>query len=158
MRDKKNILKALIVLLTTITIISCESAEDIKADIEILKSKRTELIDEIQANNTHINEQIKIEAKLREQIDILNIYKQGKKPRFIIKVKLKQSRVSLDIGKHIKDAMNAIEFELPVDEDFYRSISVGTTFVDDFRAGSFVLNGSFSSWNMEVVGKRIVEN
>ena len=51
--------------------------------------------------------------------------------------------------------MNAIEFEIPVDKDFYNSINVGDEIVDNFRAGSFIINGSFGSWNMKVKGKEI---
>lgn len=51
--------------------------------------------------------------------------------------------------------MNAIDFEIPVDKDFYNSVSIGTDIVDEFRTGSFVLKGSFGSWEMSVKGKEI---
>jgi hypothetical protein len=77
--------------------------------------------------------------------------------RYILKFELRQSRVSLNFMSHIKDEINAIEFELPVDKEFYDSVRVGDAIVDRFRAGSFVLRGSFSNWRMSVVKKRIAD-
>ena len=52
--------------------------------------------------------------------------------------------------------MNAIEFELPVDREFYHSVSQNQSIVDEFRHGSMILRGSFGSWKMTVINKRIV--
>ena len=75
--------------------------------------------------------------------------------RYILKFELKQARLSLNPMSLIKDKVNAIEFELPVDKEFYDSIDVGDLIVDKFRAGSFILRGSFSNWRMSVIRKRI---
>ena len=75
--------------------------------------------------------------------------------KYILKLKLKQSHITLDLGTHAKDAMNSIEFELPVDKDFYNSVKIGDQIIDRFRVGSAVLYGSFGSWKMTVIGKRI---
>jgi hypothetical protein len=74
-----------------------------------------------------------------------------------LKIRLKQANFSLSIKKHIKNAVNAIDFEIPVDKDFYDSVSEGTEIVDKFRFGSFVLYGSFGDWEMTVKGKEIRE-
>lgn len=132
---------------------SCESQQDVQNDIERLKNERTTIQHEVQKlSNSKLNKQKEI-ALLDEKLNELKIYNSGRTPHYILKIKLKQSRVSLAIGKHMKDAMNAIEFELPVDKDFYNSVSVGTKITDEFRTGSFILNGSFSSWDMTVKGK-----
>lgn len=78
-------------------------------------------------------------------------------PKYILKIRLKQSHFSLSIKKHIKDAVNAIEFELPVDKEFFDSVSEGTELVDKFRFGSFVLYGSFGDWEMTVKEKEVRE-
>jgi seryl-tRNA synthetase len=132
---------------------SCESQQDVQSDIERLKNERTTIQQEVQNLSSLKNSKQKEIASLNEKLKELNIYNSGKTPHYILKIRLKQSRVSLDIGKHIKDGMNAIEFELPVDKDFYNSVSVGTKITDEFRTGSFILNGSFSSWDMTVKGK-----
>jgi hypothetical protein len=85
----------------------------------------------------------------------LGLYKDGKQPQYILKLKLKQSHFSLDISDHVKDAMNAIEFEMPVSKEFYASVNENTEIIDEFRFGSFVLNGSYGDWEMTVEGKEI---
>ena len=79
----------------------------------------------------------------------------GKPPKYILKLRLKQAHFSLSISKHIKDAVNAIDFEMPVDKEFYDSVSKGTEIIDKFRFGSFVLGGSFGDWEMTVKGKEV---
>lgn len=132
---------------------SCESQQDVQNDIERLKNERTTIQQEVQNLSNSKSKKQKEIALLDEKLKELNIYNSGRTPHYILKIRLKQSRVSLDIGKHMKDAMNAIEFELPVDKDFYNSVNVGTKITDEFRTGSFILNGSFSSWDMTVKGK-----
>ncbi|MDL1980666.1 MAG: hypothetical protein LWX02_04180 [Deltaproteobacteria bacterium] len=77
--------------------------------------------------------------------------------RYILKFKLKQVRLSLNPLSHVRDKINTIEFELPVDKEFYDSIYVGDLIIDRFRAGSFILRGSFSNWRMSVINKRIAK-
>lgn len=74
---------------------------------------------------------------------------------YVLRLKLKQSRMSLDIGKHIKDAVNAVEFELPVSRELYNQVSVGSQLLDNLRVGSLLLRGSFSNWRITVTSKRI---
>lgn len=132
---------------------SCESQQDVQNDIERLKNERAIIQQEVQNLSTSKYNKQKEIALLNGKLKELKIYNSGRTPQYILKIRLKQSRVSLDIGKHIKDGMNAIEFELPVDKDFYNSVRVGTEITDEFRTGSFILNGSFSSWNMSVKGR-----
>ena len=73
----------------------------------------------------------------------------------MLKLRLKQSHLSLSIKKHIKDAVNAVEFELPVDKEFYDSVSEGTEIIDKFRFGSMVLYGSLGDWEMTVKEKYV---
>lgn len=145
----------LFLIFVSFLFISCETKQDIADDITRLKNKRYNIQQEINTlNNSNI--QVKNEAfKLNEKLKELKIYDSVKTPRYVLKIRLKQNRFSLDIGEHMKDAMNAIEFELPVDEEFYNDVSIGTTITDQFRAGSFLLKGSFSSWNMTVTDKNI---
>lgn len=132
---------------------SCESQQDIQNDIERLKNERTTIQQDVQnLSNLKSHKQKEI-ALLDEKLKELKIYNSGRTPHYILKIRLKQSRISLNIKKHIKDGINVIEFELPVDKDFYNSVSVGTKITDKFRTGSFILNGSFSSWDMTVKSK-----
>lgn len=147
--------RVLLALMCTMALMSCENEESIKSDIDILKEQRSSIRSDIsRAMSTQANLKSDIESK-RERLKILGIYERGNKPHYILKLRLKQSHISLDLGKHLKDEMNAIEFEIPVDEEFYNSVSVGTNIVDNFRFGSLIMDSSFGSWKMRVINKRI---
>lgn len=75
--------------------------------------------------------------------------------KYVITFEIKQSHFSLDLGKHLKDAMNAIEIEIPVDKEYFDSVEVGDAINDDFRVGSLVMKGSFGSWDITVKSKDI---
>lgn len=71
-----------------------------------------------------------------------------------ITLKLSQTHYSLDLWEHAKDAMNAVEFKLPVGCEFYEQVQIGDDVLDKrFRIGSLLINGSASNWNLEVIGK-----
>lgn len=148
-------MKYYIYLIFVILLISCEDETDVKSDIDRLRMERTHLYKETNKLTTKISSLSDSIKVLSEEANILNIKKTGRKPIFMVKIKLKQSRISLSISEHVKDDMNAIEFELPVDEEFYKSIKVNTQIVDDFRVGSFIMNGSIGSWNMTVIDKYV---
>jgi hypothetical protein len=104
-------------------------------------------------NNGEVENLKKENAALVEQVNALKSGNNAKAPKYILKLHLQQSHLSLSIKKHIKDAMNAIDFEIPVDKEFFDSVSKGTSIVDKFRFGSLVLAGSFGDWEMIVKDK-----
>jgi hypothetical protein len=106
-------------------------------------------------SNPEVEQLKKENAALAAQVQALKTGGTSKGPKYILKIKLKQSHFSLSIKKHIKDAVNAIEFELPVDKEFFDSVSRGTELVDNFRFGSMILYGSFGDWEMTVKDKEI---
>lgn len=106
-------------------------------------------------NNAEVERLKNENAILATQIQSLKSGVTGQEPKYILKIRLKQSHFSLSIKKHIKDAVNAIDFELPVDKEFYNSVSEGTKLVDKFRFGSLILSGSFGDWEMKVKGKEV---
>jgi hypothetical protein len=105
--------------------------------------------------NAEVKQLKKENALLVEQLNALKAGNLSKSPKYILKLRLKQAHFSLSIKKHIKDAVNAIDFEMPVDKEFYDSVSEGTEIIDKFRFGSFVLGGSFGDWEMTVKGKEV---
>lgn len=141
------------------TLTSCENQQDIESDIDRLRNERHTLSTEVNALSSSVSnksaELEKLTADIAQLEKISEIYKNGKTPRYILKVELSQSHFTLDLNEHLKDAMNAIEFEIPVDKEFYNSVSKGTEIVDEFRTGSLIINGSFGDWEMKVVGKEI---
>lgn len=152
-------MKRLLLLLTlTITLFSCENACDVQTDIDSLRTERTNLENEVKTkNNTLLSLNTSIKTK-NESLKEMDIYLDGDTPLYILTLELSQSHFTLDIGEHIKDAMNAIEFDIPVDKSFYDEVNVGDEIVDDFRAGSFIMNGSLGDWEMEVTHKKITKN
>lgn len=106
-------------------------------------------------DNAEVKQLKKENALLMEKVQTLKTGGSAKAPKYILKLRLKQAHFSLSIRKHIKDAVNAIDFEMPVDKEFYDSVSDGTEIIDKFRFGSFVLGGSFGDWEMTVKGKEV---
>lgn len=107
--------------------------------------------------NNEVEQLRKENAALAAQVQALKAGGSAKPLKYILKIRLKQAHFSLSIKKHIKDAVNAIDFEIPVDKEFYDSVSKGTEIIDDFRFGSLILSGSFGDWEMTVKDKEIRE-
>jgi hypothetical protein len=106
-------------------------------------------------DNTELTNLKKENAALIAQVNTLKSGANAKPPKYILKLRLKQAHFSLSIKKHIKDAVNSVDFELPVDKEFFDSVKTGTEIIDNFRFGSFVLSGSFGDWEMTVKEKII---
>ena len=77
--------------------------------------------------------------------------------RYVLKVRLKQSRMSLDPFKHLADAANAEEFEIFTDQQAYNEAVIGMALFTAFRSGSFFVHGSWSDWELTVIDKRIIK-
>ncbi|MBD1209690.1 MAG: hypothetical protein H9535_14750 [Ignavibacteria bacterium] len=106
-------------------------------------------------HNAEIDTLKKENAVLSQQIADLQQGKTPTKTKYILKLHLKQSHFSLSIKKHLKDYANSIDFEIPVDKEYFDSVKEGEKLVDKFRFGSFVLYGSFGDWEMKVKEKII---
>ena len=106
---------------------------------------------------TVTNEDVaKMEAE-RDQLneEILNTKIDNGLAKYVITFNIKQTHFTLDIGEHLKDAMNDISIEIPVDKEYYDSVEVGDTIDDSFRVGSFIWKGSFGNWKVTVESKEI---
>ena len=84
-----------------------------------------------------------------------NAYSSGKNIKYIVKFKIKQGTFTLDIFEHVKNNMNAIEIEIPVDKGFYDKLKINQDITNSFKWGSLIFNGDFSNLHMKVIGKRI---
>lgn len=135
--------------------ISPEHKKELETEITNLeqqKDKQSDSVDFLVKRKELIQKQV---SELEQELVTLNKIKKGERPVYIIKVELSQSHFTLDIEQHMKDASNSIEFELPVDKDYYNKVEVGQNIVDEFRIGSLIFSGSFGDWEMEVKSKRI---
>ena len=153
---KKIIILFCLIAFCLIAFCSCkETPCDVKEDINNLNDRRT-IAQGLVDNLIILKESKEAEiAVLDEKLKLLHIYDSGKTPQYILKIRLKQSHMTLSISTQMKDAANAVDFELPADKDFYNQVQVGTSIVDNFRMGSFILEGSMGSWDMTVRGKEI---
>lgn len=144
-----------LLLFVVLTLFACESSSDVKEDIDSLRKERTILQNEnawLRENKSMKEDEI---AVLDEHLEESHIYQSGRTPKYVLGIKLEQSHFTLDITEHAKDAMNAIEFEIPVDKEYYNSVMIGEEIVDDFRVGSFLFNGSLGDWEMTVEHKNV---
>lgn len=113
---------------------------------EVLEQKITEL-------KTQINE-LEIEKKnLEENVSSVKVDKGVAK--YVVTLEIKQTHYTLDLEQHLKDEMNEITIQIPVDKEYYDSVSVGTVIDDSFRMGSMIMKGSFGKWKVTVKDKSI---
>ena len=134
--------KHVVVLIAMIAIIlsGCSKTETVSNE-EITKLESE--IAQLEAERDLLNEEI-----LNTKID-------NGLAKYVITFNIKQTHFTLDIGEHLKDAMNDISIEIPVDKEYYDSVEVGDTIDDSFRVGSFIWKGSFGNWKVTVESKNI---
>ena len=130
-----------IVTLSIFTLTGCSVEIDStsKEDVETLKAEIAEL-EEYKAS---------LESEVEKMEDDLGL------TTYVLTLSIKQNHFSLDIGDHMKDAMNELEFDIPVSKEFYESVDKGDVLDDSFRMGSFLMKGSFGSWKVKVKNKYI---
>ena len=135
----KKYMIALIVIIA-VTLSGCSETETVtNEDIAKIESE----IAQLEAERDRLNEEI-----LNTKID-------NGLAKYVITFNIKQSHFSLDLGEHLKDAMNDISIEIPVDKEYYDSVEVGDVIDDSFRMGSFIWKGSFGNWKVTVESKDI---
>ena len=153
---KKQQFFFLILSFILMVVTSCENEKNVQSKIDALRVEESSLRKEVYQLDLQKDSKTAENAELDKQCKLLKIYASGKQPKFILKLKLEQSHF-MDLGASIKDAMNAITFEMPVDKEFYDNVQIKTKIIDEFRTGSLLINGSFGDWEMTVVGKEIRE-
>ena len=125
---------------------------ELQAECKALAQQKKDLQSAVSRLNNSV-------SSLNSQIHDLQIQKSahqsGREVKYIVKFKIKQGTFTLDIFEHIKNEMNCIEVEIPVNKSFYDSVSVGTDITDSFKWGSLVMDGDFSTLHMKVINKRI---
>lgn len=134
-----------ILLICLIFLTSCGNV-NLKAERENLETEISELEEDIRTLQSEKNNIEKLVQDLREENDI---------PNYIVTFEIGQQHVTLDLGDLLKDEINKTELEVFVSKEYYDAVDIGTVVNDDFRVGSLVLKGSFGTWNIEVINKRI---
>ena len=129
-----------LIAMIAITLSGCSKTETVtNEDVAKLESE----IAQLEAERDRLNEEI-LDTKIDNNL-----------AKYVIAFNIKQTHFTLDIGEHLKDAMNDISIEIPVDKEYYDSVEVGDTIDDSFRVGSFIWKGSFGNWKVTVESKNI---
>ena len=129
-----------LIAMIAITLPGCSKTETVtNEDVAKLESE----IAQLEAERDRLNEEI-LDTKIDNNL-----------AKYVIAFNIKQTHFTLDIGEHLKDAMNDISIEIPVDKEYYDSVEVGDIIDDSFRVGSFIWKGSFGNWKVAVESKNI---
>lgn len=145
---KKRFFTLCIVAMFCISLVGCASEEEkLNFNIEQLERQKVQLENEVNA--------LRIEKDALTQ-EVTDIKVENGTAKYVLTLSLKQSHISLDISKHLKDAMNEITIQIPVDKEYFDSVRVGERIVDDFRVGSLIMSGSFGNWKVTVKNKEIL--
>ena len=129
-----------LIAMIAITLSGCSKTETVtNEDVAKLESE----IAQLEAERDQLNEEI-----LNTKID-------NGLAKYVITFNIKQTHFTLDLGEHLKDAMNDISIEIPVDKEYYDSVEIGDTIDNSFRVGSFIWKGSFGNWKVTVESKDV---
>lgn len=144
-------MKYISLILLSICVLGCSESNE-----ELVK-RSNQLRSDIETYQSNIRYYKLEQEKLVKAIQGLKNEKAVKlgKAYYILELQLSQSHFTLDLGTHMKDSMNTAKFEIFVDKRFYDVAQVGQSLNNDFRTGSFIVNGSFGNWNVKIVNKRI---
>lgn len=75
---------------------------------------------------------------------------------YVVRIKIHQTTYTIDPFEYIKNKMNDIEFEIPVDKEYYNACKVGHKINDPkLKMGSLVMDGDFSKLKVTISGKYI---
>ena len=138
--------------------------KDIMENMESAE-RNNRLMNERKQIESEVNANKNINYRLKQQYDVLN--KQINNDKFalavsktiyIVKIKIHQTTYSLDIEEHIKNKINDVEFEIPVDKAYYDNCSIGQRVTDPgMKLGSLLVDGDFSKLKIKIIGKRTVK-
>ena len=74
---------------------------------------------------------------------------------YVVTINVAQSHPFWEIDSYIKDDMNDVDIDIPVSKEFYDSVEAGTVLDDSFRMGSFIMSGSYGSWDITISDKKV---
>ena len=110
-----------------------------------------------------VNAEINLNQQRVQQSTTQKVVTKHSKPQakntnvmYVVKFKIHQTTYSLSLGEYIKNKMNDLEFEVPVDKAYYDKCKVGDLINDPkLKMGSLIMNGDFSQLKIYISGKSI---
>lgn len=155
MKNSLSRVLMILVAVMSLSFVSCQQESDERN--AKLRSERQRIEGEIHSLSVQKDQLHKENSMLEEKISLNTATLYPDKYMYIVKIKIHQSTFTLDIGEHIKNKMNDIEFEIPVDKAYYLKCGVGNEITDaDLKMGSLVMDGDFSELHITITGKRII--
>lgn len=117
------------------------------------------LLENLINKNININNQLENQHKtLVDKINKDNFALNASKNVYIVKIKIHQTTYTLSVTEHIKNKFNDVEFEIPVDKDYYDKCSIGQSVTDTgLKIGSLLRDGDFSKLKVKITGKRTIK-
>lgn len=91
---------------------------------------------------------------LKEEVSDIKV--ENGTAKYVVTFNIKQVHYNLNLEDHLKDSMNDISIQVPVDKEYYESVEIGQVIDDSFRVGSLIMKGSFGSWRVTVEDKEIM--
>ena len=76
--------------------------------------------------------------------------------KYIITFNIRQTHITLDLSQHLKDEMNDITIQIPVDKEYFDSVNEGDVVDNSFRIGSLICKGSWGNWKVTIEKKEIL--
>lgn len=138
-----------------LSVVSCnmqEQRDELRFEVNVLKDEKEILVKSI----SNLGE---VKGKLSKDISDLraekSAYSSNSEPVYLLTLEIKQSTFTLDLAEHAKNAINAISLQIPVSKAFYDKVSIGQNISEEFKYGSLILNGNFSTLKVKVKNKEI---
>lgn len=138
--------KRILIVAMVVVMVACMSGCREQAYIDVMKQEISEWQVEKQALETEVAELNNAVIEKKEE---------NGTAKYVLTLEIKQSHISLDISEYLKDSMNAMEIQIPVDKEYYDSVEVGQDIMDEFRMGSFIYKGTFGNFKVTVTDKEI---
>lgn len=138
--------KRLLTVALSVVMVVCLTGCGEQAQVDLLKQQISELENKKSELENKVSELENTAVEKKEENGIA---------KYVLTLEIKQSHFSLDISEHLKDSMNAIEIQIPVDKEYYDSVEVGQNIADEFRMGSFIFKGTYGNFKVSVISKEI---
>jgi len=138
----KKLLVIALIVATSVMFTGCGEeykVEQLREEIQALEEQKENL-------NAEITELESYDVALKEETGTA---------KYVLTIEIKQVHYSLNTDNILKDSMNAITIQIPVDKEYYDSVEIGDKLSDKFRTGSYIISGSLGSWNISVKDKEI---
>lgn len=117
-----------------------------KQEAAIYEAQKETLKEEITNLQVELNELNQLVVQEKEEKGVAKYY---------LTLKISQVHYSLNLEDHLKDAMNEMTIEIPVDKELFDGVEEGEMLKEEFRTGSAIVAGSWGSWQIEVESKEV---